>query len=195
MTGDEQGDVAAVQVSSCTPAEPTERSDRRSTEGSEAVTRNNLIGTENYRQFVYPFRGPTSGDATASGRDRGGRFTPRSEPERFAELVDMTEGCWLWLGAVDRDGYGIFRVRRPTGWTYVRAHRWSYEHHTEPIGVELTLDHRCHTEDAICRGGRICRHRRCVRPDHLEPVTWSENARRRHIRSAGEDVDLHASDD
>jgi len=187
MTDDERGDAAAVQAASCTPAEHTdERSDRRSTEGrtegSEADTRNNLIGTENYRQFVYPFRGSTRHDAAATGRDRGGRFVARGEPERFDALVDKTGECWLWTGTLDRDGYGVFRVRRPTDWTYVRAHRWSYEHHHGFMPASLTLDHRCHTNDRRCPGGRVCPHRRCVRPDHLEIVTSAENTRRRHRR-------------
>jgi hypothetical protein len=42
------------------------------------------------------------------------------------------------------------------------AHRWSYEHFVGPIPEGLHIDH-------------LCRVRRCVNPDHLEPVTPKEN--------------------
>ena len=32
--------------------------------------------------------------------------------------------CWLWTGALDQDGYGIFH---PIGRERVRAHRYAYE--------------------------------------------------------------------
>ena len=47
----------------------------------------------------------------------------------------------------------------------VLAHRASYEAFIGPIPDGLTIDH-------------LCRVHACVRPDHLEAVTRSENARR-----------------
>jgi hypothetical protein len=41
------------------------------------------------------------------------------------------------------------------------------------IPTGLTIDHTCHTKD--CDEGVICSHRRCVNPDHLEPVTHQVN--------------------
>ncbi len=79
---------------------------------------------------------------------------------RFWEKVTMGDGCWLWLGGLDQDGYGVFW----DGGTSHRAHRILYETVIGPIG-ELQLDH-------------LCRHRPCVRPSHLEPVTCVENIRR-----------------
>lgn len=83
-----------------------------------------------------------------------------SESERFWPKVERTETCWVWTAAIRPDGYGVFR--RADG-TNIRAHRWAYEdaHGSAPP----ILDH-------------VCRNRRCVRPDHLEPVTHEENARR-----------------
>lgn len=72
------------------------------------------------------------------------------------------EGCWEWIRQRRTDvGYGRFfyqgKVRL--------AHRFSYEMHVGPIPSGYELDH-------------LCRNRACIRPDHLEPVTHSENARR-----------------
>jgi hypothetical protein len=67
-------------------------------------------------------------------------------------------------------------------WVTLRAHRYAFELVHGPVPAGHTLDHRCHTDDLACAGGRRCRHRRCVRPDHLEPVTGADNLRRRHAR-------------
>ena len=80
---------------------------------------------------------------------------------RFWSKVEKTESCWLWTGPTD-EGYGRFFTQRERGG---RAHRWSYEHHVGPIPDGLQIDH-------------LCRVRRCVRPDHLEAVTQTENVRR-----------------
>lgn len=45
--------------------------------------------------------------------------------------------------------------------------------HYQPSGLEL--DHLCHTNSQECTGGDTCLHRRCVNPDHLEPVTHRVN--------------------
>lgn len=75
--------------------------------------------------------------------------------------VDKTETCWLWTGAKSRSGYGHV-VYAAKHWP---AHRLIYELEVGPIPEGLQLDH-------------LCRERRCVRPDHLEPVTAAENTRR-----------------
>jgi hypothetical protein len=151
--------------------------------GSEAEPQKTLSGTEKSADCVYPSQGPTSRDVPAN-RSRLGRFVAADETQRFLAKVDTTGGCWLWTGGLDRDGYGRFQARRPGGgWGYVPAHRWAWEaEHGRPVPLGLTLDHRCHTTDPDCPGGRACPHRRCVRPDHLEPVTTAENRRRAHAR-------------
>lgn len=68
------------------------------------------------------------------------------------------DDCWRWVGEIDSYGYGRMRV----GGKYRKAHRVVYEELVGPIATGLTLDH-------------LCRNRRCVRPDHLEPVTRKEN--------------------
>jgi hypothetical protein len=85
-----------------------------------------------------------------------------SELERFLKYVTFKEdGCWDWTG-YRFNGYGHFWWAKHTG----PAHRFAFEvigGTTIPDG--LTIDH-------------LCRNRRCVNPDHMEPVTRGENARR-----------------
>lgn len=82
--------------------------------------------------------------------------------DRFAEKIALTEsGCIEWLAGDNGVGYGLFYIGEGTaGRAY--AHRWSYEYHVGPIPDGLHLDH-------------LCRNRRCVNPEHLEPVTLREN--------------------
>jgi hypothetical protein len=71
---------------------------------------------------------------------------------------DPTTGCWLWLGARSRAGYGCVRCGR-----VIRgAHRVVFEMFRGPIPEALPLDH-------------LCRVRNCVCPQHLEVVTQAEN--------------------
>lgn len=70
-------------------------------------------------------------------------------------------GCWIWLGAMHRLGYGMFRVGTKTK----LAHRVAYEMEVGPVPSGLQLDH-------------LCRNRKCVKPTHLEAVTSRENLMR-----------------
>ena len=87
--------------------------------------------------------------------------------ERLWAKVDKSGECWRWLGKFSRDGYG--RHWR-TGEGDRRAHRLAYELVRGPITGGLDLDH-------------LCRNKWCVNPDHLEPVTVTENHARRPRKS------------
>jgi hypothetical protein len=69
--------------------------------------------------------------------------------------------CWVWQRFRNSQGYGT-RTSRPGS---ILAHRQYYEDAHGPIPEGLQLDH-------------LCSNPSCVRPDHLEPVTGAENARR-----------------
>jgi hypothetical protein len=99
--------------------------------------------------------------------------------ERFWSKVDLDgatadDDCYNWTGALDRQGYGQFWLGDRSG----LAHRVAYELARGPIPDGLTLDH-------------LCRNRKCVRPDHLEPVTIKENTLRGTSPSALHAVKTH----
>lgn len=79
--------------------------------------------------------------------------------------VDGPGGCWLWTGAIGAGGYGLLTFEGKP----LRAHREVYELLVGPIPAGLELDH-------VWAWG--CRHKHCVSPAHLEPVTHRENTRR-----------------
>jgi hypothetical protein len=85
---------------------------------------------------------------------------------RFLAYIEITPSCWLWTASLDKDGYGTMQANHKK----IHVHRFSYEHFVGPIPEGLTVDHVCHNANPDCRGGRDCQHRRCIRPDHLEPV-------------------------
>ena len=69
-------------------------------------------------------------------------------------VEDPVSSCWEWTGTIRKDGYASGAQHRLY---YVRA--------KGPIPAGLELDH-------------LCNNKRCVNPDHLEPVTHAENVRR-----------------
>lgn len=101
--------------------------------------------------------------------------------DRFEARVVRHPGldaCWEWTGSVIYTGYGMgWPNGREGGKVY--AHRWAYELFVGQIPEGMQIDHLCHTR-SDCKGGYTCPHRRCVNPDHLQPVTAAENQRRRH---------------
>lgn len=87
----------------------------------------------------------------------GPRPLPLSERIERNSLI-VASGCWVWLGASTKGGYGLINVRQLNKC----AHRVSYETYIGPIPDGLTIDH-------------LCRFTLCVNPAHLEPVSITEN--------------------
>lgn len=79
--------------------------------------------------------------------------------ERFFQKVDKTNGgCWVWRGAVNNKGYGIFNY---CGVTKL-AHRVSWEFAKGRIPICMNVLHKCDTP-------------RCVNPEHLFLGTQKDN--------------------
>lgn len=87
-------------------------------------------------------------------------------------------GCWVWQRHTNKEGYAYGGFRSLGYESRQLAHRVLYEQRFGRIPANVVLDHRCHTEDRSCLGGRDCPHRLCVNPEHLEPVTQLENVHR-----------------
>lgn len=89
--------------------------------------------------------------------------TPNTEADFWAR-VRKTDGCWLWIGATDIDGYGRMSWNGKT----TRAHVISYQLHHGAIG-DLFVCHHCDTPA-------------CVHPNHLFLGTNRDNLRDRDTK-------------
>lgn len=98
------------------------------------------------------------------------RYRPFRTPT-LSEIQDSAEstadGCLLFAGEISTPGYGV--IRRKSGGVLSRwsAHRLVYELVIGPIPDGCEIHHTCGVK-------------RCVNPDHLEPMT-----RREHMAADG----------
>lgn len=93
---------------------------------------------------------------------------PTNTPEKIrANLIERPDtGCLMWMLQTDRFGYGLASVGGRK--RVVHLILWEADRGPVPDGYEL--DHTCETTG-------------CANLDHLEPVTRSENCRRRHTQN------------
>lgn len=85
--------------------------------------------------------------------ERGARHAPPEE--RFWRFVKKSDGCWIWTGHKDKDGYGTLTIKKENGGhTPIRAHRFSMMLHSKTLDDGVLALHRCNNPS-------------CVNPDHL----------------------------
>jgi hypothetical protein len=82
-------------------------------------------------------------------------ITRAARPFEECYIPEPNSGCWLWLGSLNKDGYGC-------SYPNIRAHRESYVLHKGPIQDGMCVCHKCDTPS-------------CVNPDHLFLGTAYEN--------------------
>jgi hypothetical protein len=91
--------------------------------------------------------------------------------------VNPETECWEWTASTLADGYGQWHPGE--AWRKsksISAHKIAYENLIGPVPEELHLDHV------------VCQVRRCVNPDHLEPVPPLVNVLRSAVANANRTV-------
>jgi hypothetical protein len=86
-----------------------------------------------------------------------------SDLERFSKKysIDELTGCWNWIGAITKIGYGQFSIKTNKKNTLL-AHRVSYTLHIGIIPKGMCILHNCDN-------------RKCVNPEHLRLGTNKDN--------------------
>ncbi len=94
-------------------------------------------------------------------------FTP-NQLSRFWKKIskDGENGCWKWLNAKDKDGYGKITIQA----TDMRAHRLSWIIHRGHIPKNALVLHTCDNPE-------------CTNPEHLYDGNNTNNMRDREARN------------
>ena len=94
-----------------------------------------------------------------SGDDHYAVASTRVRERFWSRVFYAPDGCWLWMAATDKKGYGYFYAAGKL----VRPHRWVIG----PVPEGMQVDHICNVPG-------------CVRPEHLRIVTPRENLLAEH---------------
>lgn len=91
-------------------------------------------------------------------------------------IPEPNTGCWLWIGSLRDNGYGLYSPRVNGKRRTASAHRWSWELRHGPIPAGMQANHKCDVPS-------------CVNPDHLFLGTQSDNmkdaCRKRRVNAPG----------
>lgn len=96
--------------------------------------------------------------------------------ERFWPKVEKSDECWNWIGALNRNGYGLFSVNRRSR----LAHRVAWEIANGAAPGKLHVCHHCDNP-------------KCVNPSHLFLGTAADNAHDRDKKGRVAAGDRHYS--
>lgn len=92
------------------------------------------------------------------------------------------QACWPWRYRRDREGYGLFSLYVPglRGNATLKAHIALYccMHAEVRCADDLFLAYQEQVKSGL-HLDHLCRHRACINPDHIEPVTPKVNMVRR----------------
>lgn len=93
-------------------------------------------------------------------------YRPLDKERLFSNCrIDPITECWLWTGALNRDGYGSLTH----GGRAESAHRAAYKVFVGPIKPPLQVLHHCDV-------------RNCMNPKHLYLGVHADNMRDREVR-------------
>lgn len=89
-------------------------------------------------------------------------LTPKELHRITGFIEEDANGCWVWMGRRNSEGYGQIHLRK----AYWFVHRLMYEFLKGPVKPGDVVDH-------------LCGNKACCNPDHLDAVSQSQNLKRR----------------